>query len=100
MLMVSASWAVAGPVAARAPNIRAFRTGLAMGHPICLMQPVCLTMTEVGGMSSMGPDGNFSRTILRAVMALAVAGTGLLLIVGALAANQDWLDRHFLPLFF
>ena len=29
-----------------------------------------------------------------------VAGTGLLLLAGALAANQNWLDRHFLPLFF
>ncbi|MEO8300970.1 MAG: hypothetical protein ABI608_04205 [Rhizomicrobium sp.] len=33
-------------------------------------------------------------------MAFAVAGTGVLLVAGALAANQAWLDRHFLPLFF
>ena len=37
--------------------------------------------------------------LLRAIQ-LLVAGPGLLLIVGAYAANQDWLDRHFLPLFF
>jgi hypothetical protein len=48
----------------------------------------------------MGPVRNFSRTILRAAMALAVAGTGAALIAGAWGANQDWLDRHFLPLFF
>lgn len=37
--------------------------------------------------------------LLRAIQLLA-AGPGLLLIAGACAANQDWLDRHFLPLFF
>jgi hypothetical protein len=37
--------------------------------------------------------------LLRAIQIL-VAGPGLLLLAGALAANQDWLDRHFLPLFF
>src|SRR3954469_1008619 len=29
-----------------------------------------------------------------------ITGIGLLLLAGALAANQNWLDRHFLPLFF
>src|SRR5258706_12787973 len=37
--------------------------------------------------------------LLRAIQVL-VAGPGLLLAISALAANQDWLDRHFLPLFF
>ncbi|HSS12572.1 MAG TPA: hypothetical protein VLL04_01680 [Rhizomicrobium sp.] len=29
-----------------------------------------------------------------------IGGAGILLVAGALAADQDWLDRHFLPLFF
>jgi len=37
--------------------------------------------------------------LLRAIQVL-VAGPGVALAVSALAANQDWLDRHFLPLFF
>jgi len=39
------------------------------------------------------------QVLLRALQVLAV-GSGLLLAISALAANQDWLDRHFLPLFF
>src|SRR5262249_13669525 len=37
---------------------------------------------------------------LRAIVESFVAGVGLLLVVSALAANQDWFDRHFLPVFF
>ncbi|HJS45941.1 MAG TPA: hypothetical protein VJ753_06020 [Rhizomicrobium sp.] len=40
------------------------------------------------------------RIVLLGAIQVLVAGPGLLLIVGACAANQDWLDRHFLPLFF
>jgi hypothetical protein len=38
--------------------------------------------------------------ILPRTIQVSVMGTGGLLVAAALAANQDWLDRHFLPLFF
>jgi len=44
--------------------------------------------------------GNFSRKILPGAITLVIGGAGILLVIGALAAGQDWLDRHFLPLFF
>lgn len=44
--------------------------------------------------------GNFSRKFLLGMIALGVGGAGVLLALGACAANQAWLDRHFLPLFF
>jgi hypothetical protein len=44
--------------------------------------------------------GNFSQKILPGAISLVTGGAGVLLVAGALAANQDWLDRHFLPLFF
>ena len=37
------------------------------------------------------------RKQLRSLSAVALAGLGIALIAGALAANQAWLDRHFLP---
>ena len=40
------------------------------------------------------------RTVLLRAIQVLVAAPGVALAVGALAANQDWLDRHFLPLFF
>jgi len=40
------------------------------------------------------------KRILPRVLQITVMGTGALLVVAALAANQNWLDRHFLPLFF
>ena len=40
------------------------------------------------------------RIVLLGAIQVLAAGPGLLLIAGACAANQDWLDRHFLPLFF
>jgi hypothetical protein len=39
------------------------------------------------------------RKRLRVLSAAAIAGAGIALIAGALAANQVWLDRHFLPSF-
>jgi hypothetical protein len=42
----------------------------------------------------------FSRRVALRALQILVAGLGLALTAGALAANQDWLDRHFLPLFF
>ena len=43
---------------------------------------------------------HLSRQALLRTLQVLAAGLGLLLAVSALAANQDWLDRHFLPLFF
>src|SRR4051812_44869373 len=41
-----------------------------------------------------------AQAILARSISLAIAAIGVLLLAGALAANQAWLDRHFLPLFF
>ena len=41
-----------------------------------------------------------SRQALLRGLQVLTAGAGLALAVSAAAANQDWLDRHFLPLFF
>ncbi len=38
--------------------------------------------------------------IFRRIIQISLIGTGGLLVAAALAANQNWLDRHFLPLFF
>src|SRR5215468_10496482 len=36
----------------------------------------------------------------RVIIEVAIASVGGALVVAALAANQSWLDRHFLPSFF
>jgi len=53
----------------------------------------------VAGPRDRGRSRIFRRVLLRFLQVL-VAGFGLVLAASALAANQDWLDRHFLPLFF
>src|SRR5437667_9428414 len=40
------------------------------------------------------------RPVLRLLAAIGAAFVGVTLLVCALAANQRWLDRHFLPAFF
>jgi hypothetical protein len=42
----------------------------------------------------------FGRRVLRAGLQSAAVLTGILFLAAALAANQSWWDRHFLPLFF
>src|ERR1700741_1702943 len=51
-------------------------------------------MTRDRGRAGLSRQG-----LLRSLQAV-VAGAGLLLAVRPAAPNQDWLDRHFLPLFF
>ena len=38
--------------------------------------------------------------MLSTVLGIVVTATGILLLVGATLATQDWWDRHFLPLYF
>ena len=45
-------------------------------------------------------DDALVRSIFRLGLQSAVAVAGALLLAAALAANQSWWDRHFLPLFF
>jgi hypothetical protein len=45
-------------------------------------------------------DGNRSSRDLAFGVELNIAIAGVLLLIGAILANQDWCDRHFLPLFF
>jgi hypothetical protein len=42
----------------------------------------------------------FERPRAERLVAVATAALGVALVVAALAARQDWLDRHFLPSFF
>ncbi|HYM17820.1 MAG TPA: hypothetical protein VEU06_04600 [Micropepsaceae bacterium] len=42
----------------------------------------------------------FRRTGLRTSVETVVTASGVLLVLGAIAADQDWFDRHFLPEFF
>lgn len=44
--------------------------------------------------------GRTRRFVLRASAEIIMAAAGALLLAGALAANQAWFDRHFLPVFF
>jgi len=43
--------------------------------------------------------GRSPAIIARITAELVIAAIGLTLVVGALAANQGWLDHHFLPSF-
>jgi hypothetical protein len=45
-------------------------------------------------------DTSVSRSRMRLILEITVASIGGALVVLALAANQSWLDRHFLPSFF
>jgi len=51
------------------------------------------------GWENRGRSGLY-RPVLVRTLQLLLAGAGAALAAGALAANQNWLDRHFLPLFF
>src|SRR5262249_38239523 len=46
------------------------------------------------------PQKNASARLSRIVAEIAVASIGSALLIGALLANQRWLDRHFVPSFF
>jgi len=49
------------------------------------------------------PSGDVSpprRSIAKLIAEITVGLAGVALVVGALAANQQWLDAHFLPSFF
>src|SRR5262245_58579509 len=100
MLTVSAVCAAAVCVAAKTAKTKGVNIGLAMRCPSDLSFATGLSyydrsrrnvqhgrgellfeMTQAGG--------NFSRSFLRAALAFAVAGTGILLFVGAWCANQD-----------
>src|SRR3954469_4027421 len=50
----------------------------------------------------MSQDGDLahSRRLLRAGLEFNLTVLGVLLLIAALLANQNWWDRHFLPLFF
>jgi hypothetical protein len=48
----------------------------------------------------MHPARRSEYFVARVIAEIAVASCGGALLVGALAANQQWLDRHFLPSFF
>jgi hypothetical protein len=62
--------------------------------PASETEPPGRGMTQDRGRSRLSRQG-----LLRSLQVLT-AGAGLLLAASAFAANQDWLDRHFLPLFF
>ena len=40
------------------------------------------------------------RFVARIAVEIAIASIGLALLVGALAAQQRWLDEHFMPILF
>ena len=48
----------------------------------------------------MGQVGRSERLAVRRIAELAAAVTGVALLAGAVLADQQWLDRHFLPGFF
>jgi hypothetical protein len=41
-----------------------------------------------------------ARIAVRVAVELALTSLGCALVVWAIAANQQWFDRHFLPAFF
>src|SRR6266478_2008477 len=45
-------------------------------------------------------DVSRDRCAARLTIETLAVGLGAALVVGAIAANQSWLDRHFLPSFF
>jgi hypothetical protein len=51
-------------------------------------------------MSGDNKDKPSRRFVSRMGAEIAVAGVGILLVAGVLAADQNWFDRHFLPVFF
>ena len=51
-------------------------------------------------MSENSKDKPSQRFVLRTGAEISVASIGILLVAGALVADQTWFDRHFLPVFF